>query len=117
MEHLQGIEQNAYAAYEKHLEAGVARETARMALPQNVYTEWYWKCDLHNVFRFLRLRLDAHAQKEIRDYAEAMFALMKPIAPVACEAFEDYQLGGVQLTRLEVEALSQRPATGERQQA
>ncbi|MEM1011325.1 MAG: FAD-dependent thymidylate synthase [Planctomycetota bacterium] len=105
MGHLDAVERDSYATYERYLDEGVARETARMLLPQNVYTEWYWKCDLHNVFRFLRLRLDAHAQKEIRDYAEAMFALMKPIAPVACEAFEDYQLGSVQLTRLELEAM------------
>jgi thymidylate synthase (FAD) len=101
-------EADAYSTYEQHLEQGIARETARMALPQNIYTEWYWKCDLHNVFRFLRLRLDAHAQKEIRDYAQAMYDLLKPICPVSCEAFEDYQLGGVQLTRLELEALRSR---------
>ena len=105
LDHLGEVERGSYAAYERFIEGGVARETARMALPQNVYTEWYWKCDLHNVFRFLRLRLDAHAQKEIRDYASAMYELMKPVCPVACEAFEDYQLGGMHLTRLEVEAL------------
>ena len=105
LDYLGDLERDAYAAYERHLEQGIARETARMALPQSAYTEWYWKCDLHNVFRFLKLRLDAHAQKEIRDYAEAMYDLMKPICPVACEAFEDYQLGGMHLTRLEVDAL------------
>lgn len=103
--HLDQVEQDGYAAYERFIEQGVARETARMALPVNVYTEWYWKCDLHNIFRFLHLRLDAHAQKEIRDYAQAMYDLLKPIVPIACEAFEDYQLGGLHLTRLEVEAL------------
>ncbi|MEL7238064.1 MAG: FAD-dependent thymidylate synthase [Planctomycetota bacterium] len=105
LEHLEQVEKDGYAAYEKQLEQGIARETARIALPQNIYTEWYWKCDLHNVFRFLRLRMDAHAQKEIRDYANAMYTLMKPICPIACKAFEDYQFGGVNLTRLEVEAL------------
>ena len=105
IEHLEQIEQEQYAAYERFIEQGVARETARMALPVNVYTEWYWKCDLHNIFRFLQLRLDAHAQKEIRDYAQAMYDLIKPIVPIACEAFEDYQLGGMHLTRLEIEAL------------
>ncbi len=105
LSYLADVEKDAYQKYEQHLEAGIARETARMTLPQNVYTEWYWKCDLHNVFRFLRLRLDAHAQKEIRDYGQAMYDLLKPICPVACEAFEDYQLGGMHLTRLEVEAL------------
>ena len=105
LEHLDQVEKTGYATYEQQLEDGVARETARIALPQNIYTEWYWKCDLHNVFRFLRLRLDAHAQKEIRDYAQAMYDLMKPICPVACEAFEDYQLNGLALTGLEIEAL------------
>ena len=103
--HLDQVEQVGYGQYEAFLQKGLARETARIALPQNAYTEWYWKCDLHNVFRFLRLRLDTHAQKEIRDYAQAMYDLMKPLCPVACEAFEDYQLGGVQLTRLELDAL------------
>jgi thymidylate synthase (FAD) len=103
--YLDRIERESYAEYEKHIEAGVARETARMVLPVNVYTEWYWKCDLHNVFRFLRLRLDPHAQQEIRAYAAAMYALLKPICPVACEAFEDYQLNAIQLTGLEIEAL------------
>jgi thymidylate synthase (FAD) len=120
LDHLSAVESQSYATYERFLEEGVARETARMALPQNIYTEWYWKCDLHNVFRFLRLRLDAHAQKEIRDYAAAMYDLLKPICPVACEAFEDYQLNAVQLTGLEVESLrTGKPlaSTNKREQA
>ncbi len=96
-----------YAEYEKLLEKGVSRELARIGLPLNVYTEWYWKCDLHNIFHFLSLRMDAHAQREIRDYATAMFALIQPIVPIAAEAFIDYQLGGVNLTRLEIDALHQ----------
>jgi thymidylate synthase (FAD) len=84
---------------------GVARELARIALPVNVYTEWYWKIDLHNLFHFLSLRMDEHAQKEIRDYATAMFSLIKPIVPIAAEAFLDYQLHSMHLTRLEIEAL------------
>ena len=71
----------------------------------NVYTEWYWKIDLHNLFHFLSLRMDAHAQQEIRDYATAMFELIRPIVPIAAEAFLDYNLGGVHLTRLEIEAI------------
>ncbi|MGD1275746.1 MAG: FAD-dependent thymidylate synthase [Tepidisphaeraceae bacterium] len=94
-----------YGEYEKLLEKGVSRELARIGLPLNIYTEWYWKCDLHNIFHFLSLRMDAHAQQEIRDYATAMFALIQPIVPIAAEAFADYQLGGVHLSRLEVEAL------------
>src|SRR4030088_457614 len=87
------------------LDKGVARELARIGLPLNVYTEWYWKIDLHNLFNFLSLRMDPHAQQEIRDYANAMFALIQPIVPIAAEAFLDYRLHAVNLSRLEVEAL------------
>jgi thymidylate synthase (FAD) len=97
--------ESIYEEYEKLLAKGVSRELARIALPVNVYTEWYWKCDLHNVMHFLSLRMDAHAQQEIRDYATAMFALIQPIVPIAAEAFLDYQLGSVHLTRLELEAI------------
>ncbi|MDB5325372.1 MAG: thyA, partial [Phycisphaerales bacterium] len=68
-----------YEEYEKLTAAGLARETARIGLPVNVYTEWYWKIDLHNLLHFLSLRMHAHAQQEIRDYATAMFDLIKPI--------------------------------------
>lgn len=97
-----------YPEYEQLLEQGVSRELARVGLPINAYTQWYWKCDLHNILHFLELRLDAHAQREIREYAEAMYALMEPIVPVAMEAFRDYRLEGVTLTRLEVDALRAR---------
>jgi len=96
---------NIYPEYERFLEKGVSRELARIALPVNAYTEWYWKCDLHNIMHFLSLRMDAHAQQEIRDYATAMFALIQPIVPIAAEAFVDYQLGDMHLTRLEIEAI------------
>ena len=108
--------QKQEAAYEQYLkltEAGVARELARIALPVNLYTEWYWKCDLHNTLRFLSLRLDAHAQAEIRDYAQAMAALIEPIAPVTMEAFRDYELDALRLTRLEIEALKRSRAGGD----
>jgi thymidylate synthase (FAD) len=94
-----------YEQYEKFIDKGVSRELARIALPVNVYTEWYWKIDLHNLFHFLSLRMDAHAQKEIRDYANAMFALIRPIVPTAAEAFLDYQLHSMQLSGLEIEAM------------
>lgn len=95
----------SYADYQKLIDKGVARELARIGLPVNVYTEWYWKIDLHNLFHFLSLRMDAHAQQEIRDFANAMFALVRPIVPVAAEAFLDYNFGSMHLTRLEVEAI------------
>jgi thymidylate synthase (FAD) len=94
-----------YADYEKFIEKGVAREMARIALPVSVYTEWYWKIDLHNLFHFLSLRMDPHAQQEIRDYATAMYALIQPIVPIAAEAFVDYNLGAMHLTRLEIDAI------------
>lgn len=94
-----------YQEYFKLTEQGVARELARAALPVSVYTEWYWKCDLHNIFHFLSLRMDEHAQIEIREYAQAMYALLKPIVPIACEAFEDYRLNAMHLTALEIEAI------------
>jgi thymidylate synthase (FAD) len=97
--------EHLYADYIKLTEEGVARELVRAALPVSVYTEWYWKCDLHNIFHFLSLRMDPHAQIEIRDFAKAMYRLIQPICPMACEAFEDYRLNGMHLTSLEIEAL------------
>ena len=94
-----------YERYIELTEQGVARELARAALPVSVYTEWYWKCDLHNLLHFLSLRMDSHAQQEIRVYAEAMYELIKPICPVACEAFEEYRMEGLHLTKLEIEAI------------
>lgn len=97
----------AYATYMDANEKGVAREQSRMILPVNNYTEWYWKIDLHNLFHFLGLRCDKHAQWEIRVFAEAMLKLIEPIVPVAVEAWNDYHdhRGAVKLTRLEIEAL------------
>jgi thymidylate synthase (FAD) len=104
LEHLDQVE-TQYADYKRLMEKGVSRELARIALPVSVYTEWYWKCDLQNIFHFLSLRMDAHAQQEIRDYANAMFALIQPIAPIAAEAFIDYNFESMHLSRLEIEAI------------
>ena len=100
--------ERAEALYKDYLqltEKGVARELARAALPVSVYTEWYWKCDLHNIFHFLSLRMDPHAQLEIQVFAQAMYELLKPIVPIAAEAFEDYRLEAMHLTRLEIDAV------------
>lgn len=94
-----------YKDYQKLTDAGVSRELARMGLPVNVYTEWYWKCDLHNVLRFLSLRMDSHAQLEIREFATAMHDLIAPIVPLTMEAWRDYEFEAMHLTRLEIEAL------------
>jgi thymidylate synthase (FAD) len=77
---------------------GLARELARMNLTLNTYTQWYWKIDLYNLFHFLSLRADAHAQYEIRAYAEAMLGTVKAWVPVAHQAFLDYRLGAVTLS-------------------
>ena len=104
----------AYDHYEDMLsqdgQQGLARELARMNLPANVYTQWYWKTDLHNLFHFLRLRADAHAQYEIRVYAEAMCRIAANWVPLAYGAFEDYRLGGVSLSGRGVEVLRRRLA-------
>jgi len=77
---------------------GLARELARMNLTLNTYTQWYWKTDLHNLMNFLALRADAHAQYEIRVYAEAMIETLKRWVPLCHEAFVDYAMGGVRLS-------------------
>lgn len=77
---------------------GLARELARMNLPANIYTQWYWKTDLHNLLHFLRLRADVHAQYEIRVYAEEICKVVADWVPFAWRAFEDYRLGGAALS-------------------
>ena len=91
---------------------GLARELARMNLTLNTYTQWYWKTDLHNLFHFLRLRADAHAQFEIRVYAEAMLDTVAAWVPAACQAFKDYRLGAVTLSA-QMLAIVQRMIAGE----
>ncbi len=98
-------QQQAYGQYESYLEKNMRRELARINLPVSLYTEWYWKIDLHNLFHFLHLRLDSHAQYEIRVFGEAMAGLVKERVPLAWKAFEDYRLNGMHLTRLDIEAL------------
>ncbi|MNS41932.1 Thymidylate synthase ThyX [compost metagenome] len=98
---------DAFARYETLRRAGVARELSRIVIPQNLYTNWYWQIDLHNLFHFLRLRLDWHAQWEIRQYAEAMARCARAVAPLCYEAFEEHLLYGVRLSRTELEALRQ----------
>jgi len=99
-------QRSVYANYEKLLNLNVARELARNNLPLSLYTEWYWQIDLHNLFHFIRLRMDAHAQYEIRVYAEAMAQCAKAVAPIAYEAFEEHILGSLTFSRAECEALS-----------
>jgi thymidylate synthase (FAD) len=84
------IESDVYFTGENEERQGVSRELSRIVLPVSNYTEMYWKLDLHNLFHFLNLRLDSHAQWEIQAYGEAIYNLIKPIVPISCEAFEDY---------------------------
>lgn len=90
--------------YQYYLDKGVARELARINLPLSTYTQWIWKIDLHNLFHFLSLRLDAHAQYEIRVFAEAIAEFVKLVVPIAWEAFEDFNLNAMHLSGPEVEA-------------
>ncbi len=92
--------------YEQMLAWDIRRELARVNLGVAQYTEWYWKSDLHNIFRFLQLRLDPHAQHEIRVYAEAMAQIVRAVVPGAWEAFEDYQLHAERFSGLELQALA-----------
>lgn len=101
-----------YARYLTLAEHGVSRELARIGLPVNMYTEWYWKCDLHNTLRFLSLRLDQHAQVEIRAYAAAMHALLSELIPYTLEAWRDYEWESMRLSRLEIEAVQRWQAGG-----
>ena len=77
---------------------GLARELARMNLTLNTYTQWYWKTDLLNLMNFLRLRVDHHAQYEIRAYAEVMLDTLKRWVPITYEAFIDYRVGGTEVS-------------------
>lgn len=90
-----------YRHYEEAMAAGTAREIARVNLPLSLYTEWYWKIDLHNLLHFLHLRMDAHAQKEIRVFAEAMATFVKKACPITWEAFEEFALHASKLARSE----------------
>ena len=92
--------------YEERLRLGIAREQARKDLPLSTYTEAYWKIDLNNLLHFLRLRMDSHAQSEIRSYATVIGSIVKQWCPLAWEAFEDYQIGSVQLGRVDQVILS-----------
>jgi thymidylate synthase (FAD) len=98
----------AYDDYKALVEGGLAREIARINLPLSLYTEWYWQIDLHNLFRFLSLRLDPHAQREIRLYAEVLLGVTRKVAPAATASFERHLLGGVRFSSAELEELRRR---------
>ena len=97
---------DAFLVYDELLDKGCCREQARGTLPQSTYTEFYWKINLHNLLHYLHLRMDAHAQQEIRDYATAIFNLVKPLVPITMEAFMDFRVNDMQLTGPEIEAIA-----------
>ena len=101
-------QRQTYDEYAQMLESDIARELARINLPLSLYTEWYWKIDLHNLFHFLRLRMDPQAQYEIRVYGEAMAEITRKVVPIAWEAFEDYVLKGETFSRLELHVIAER---------
>lgn len=109
----QSLHEHALTVYNDRIEAGVAREQARKDLPLSTYTEAFWKVDLHNLFHFLALRMDSHAQQEIREFATAIGEnIVKPLFPLAWEAFEDYRLGAMYLSKLELQVMQAILATG-----
>jgi len=97
--------EDVFAHYHDYIDKGVAREVARTNLPLSTYTEWYWKIDMHNLLHFLELRLDPHAQKEIRIYAEAMATFVKKQCPFTWEAFVEHRLNSHRFSRSEMEIL------------
>jgi thymidylate synthase (FAD) len=103
----QELHRLARDVYNERLQAGVAREQARKDLPLSTYTEAYWKIDLHNLFHFLVLRMDGHAQEEIRKYATIIGTdIVARWCPLAWEAFADYQLKGLRLSRIETQVVA-----------
>lgn len=108
----QWLQRKSREIYESRIQAGVAREQARKDLPLSTYTEAYWKIDLHNLLHFLSLRLDSHAQLEIRLYAEAIADVVRQWCPITWEAFSDYRLNGIELSAQEVTCLKSHTFEG-----
>ena len=101
------ISERSFAIYAELNEAGIARELARSVLPVNLYIEWYWKNDLHNLLHFIGLRSDSHAQYEIRVFSDAMAESVNAVAPFAWEAYQDYVVQGMRFSRVEQSLLEQ----------
>lgn len=102
---LDQISKLAYYCYSNLNDLGLARELIRVFLPVNLYTEFYWSINLHNLLHFLHLRIDAHAQEEIRAYGLAIAGVLKEKVPIAWEAFDDYILNGKNFSSAEWELL------------
>lgn len=96
----------AFASYKGLIDKNIARELARINLPLSLYTEMYWEMDLHNLFHFLKLRCDSHAQKEIRDYAFVILDICRKVVPMATKSFENHILNGISFSETELTALN-----------
>ncbi len=105
MKLLQADQERAYGTYEQLLDLDIARELARINLPLSLYTQWYWQMDLHNLFHFLKLRMDSHAQYEIRAYADQIFEITSKVCPIASDAFMNHVHQGVSLSGSEANAV------------
>ena len=103
--HWERVRAEASQGYRWMVEEEVARELARIDLPLSTYTQWYWKIDLHNLFHFLTLRADPHAQWEIQEFARVMAGMLKRVAPLSYEAWLDYNVGAEPMSRAEMTAL------------
>ena len=111
------FQETARRVYQDRIDAGVAREQARKDLPLCTYTEAYWKIDLHNLLNFLSLRMDSHAQLEIRQYATAIGEnIVRPLFPIVWEAFQDYRSNAMFLTRLDIEVVQRLQAYASEQE-
>ncbi len=112
-EMLEAEQNKVYENYTSLLEENVARELARINLPLSLYTEWYWQMDLKNMFHFLKLRMDEHAQMEIRVYADEIHKLVSKVCPIAMEAFDNHIRGSVRFSAAELDALNKVMSGGD----
>ena len=108
LNYFQEISDRSFEMYQELNEAGLARELIRAILPVNLYTEWYWKNDLHNLLHFIGLRSDPHAQYEIRVFSDAMAESVKAVAPFDWEAYQDYVVRGMRFSRIEQSLLEKQ---------
>ncbi len=107
IELLKQDQENVYGNYEEMIDDNIARELARINLPLSTYTEWYWQMDLKNMFHFLRLRMDSHAQWEIQEYGRAMAKVVKAVCPLAYASFERHMVNGARFSAEEIAAIKQ----------
>jgi len=105
IELLKQDQENVYGNYEEMIDDNIARELARINLPLSTYTEWYWQMDLKNMFHFLRLRMDSHAQWEIQEYGRAMAEVVKAVCPLAYASFERHMVNGARFSAEELAAI------------